>query len=134
MSTSGKYADLVSLATTPRTVTPRELAHAAAQAAQTSLFQRLRREHGGPVAGRLAWMLVRAGQGNHADSEGALDAMAGMPGSTLRSFLRVSIAARDSLRDVGAAALARSIVEALQVTIASAAPPLPSSASGTGNA
>ena len=113
-----KFSGLAELVSQPREVTPSEHAARAAQSVQTSLFTRLRKAHGGPLAGRLAWMLVRAGQEGHADSDGALSALAGFPEPRLRELLTASRAARDNLRDGRAVQLARAVVVAIEESIA----------------
>jgi len=115
-----KYDALLSDLAKPRHVTPLETARAAAQAVQTSLFQRLRKAHGGPLAGRLAWMLVRAGDSEHPENGDALMALAGCSPDQLQSFVIACRGARDTLRDGRAAGLARLVVEAIESAIRAA--------------
>jgi hypothetical protein len=115
MSNANKFSDLADLLQQPRTVTPREAAHAAATSVQTSLFGRLRKARGSAVAGRVAWMLVRLGQGDHADSGAACEALQGFADSDVRTFLLLAHATRDSLRAGPGAALAGAVAAALEV-------------------
>ena len=87
----------------------------AATRVQTSLFGRLRRARGSAVAGRLAWMLVRAGQEGHPDSRTACEALQGVGDADVRAFLIAAQGARDTLTDADAGALAAGVVGALEV-------------------
>ncbi len=114
MSTS-KFAGLAALSALPRPApTPREEGAVAVSSVQTSLFSRLKRAKGGPLAGKLSWMLVRAGTPGHPDSEAALAALATFPITDLRMFAIVAAAARDSLPGVAARALAAGVVGAVE--------------------
>jgi hypothetical protein len=115
-----KFSDLVAIVsqpTTPHVMTPAELAHGAASAVQTSLFGRLRRTRGSAVAGRLGWLLVRAGSPDHVDCSAALDALAAMPVTELHLFFAACTISRDALKNAAAAALAGSICDALSRVI-----------------
>jgi len=115
-----KFSDLVSIVSTPPTphvMTPAELAHGAASAVQTSLFGRLRRTRGSAVAGRLGWLLVRAGSPEHVDCADALTALAAMPVTELHVFFAACTISRDALKSAAAAALAGSICDALSRVI-----------------
>ncbi len=113
-----KYDSLLSDLAKPRTVTPSEVAAGAAQRAQTSLFQRLRSAHGGPLAGRLSWLLVRAAQPDNNACDEALDALAAMPEKDVQLCLTAARGARDSLRDGRAAGFAGQIVATLERSLA----------------
>ncbi len=113
-----KFSGLAVLASQPRTVTPLDLARVAVASLQTSLFQRLRKAHGGPLAGRLSWLLVRAGQGDHDDHMGALSELAEFPPETIRTFIDAASRARDSLPSPHASRLAGAVVEALAAGLA----------------
>lgn len=117
MSNANKFADLVDLVASPRTVTPRERAHAAAAAVQTSLFGRLRKARGSAVAGRLAWMLVRLAQPDHVDSGAACEALRGFTDADVRLFLEVAKAAAVTAKREGAAEVAAAVVEALAAEV-----------------
>jgi len=111
-----KYDDLVATLVnpTPRTVTPRETAHASACALQTSLFGRLRKTQGSAVAGRLGWMLVRSGQPEHVDCADALNAIAALPVADLRTLALAVRGARGALKSGTAAALAAEVLLILE--------------------
>ncbi len=116
-----KYASLIDELAKPRTVTPLEREGALAQSVQTSLFQRLRKEHGGPLAGRLAWLLVRSTQERHSDCNDANAALASLPVEKLQTLASAARGARDNLRDRDAAALAGEVAEVLGLKLAARA-------------
>ena len=111
-----KYDDLVATLVnpTPRTVTPRETAHASACALQTSLFGRLRKTQGSAVAGRLGWMLVRPGQPEHVDCADALNAIAALPVADLRTLALAVRGARGTLKNAASAELAAEVLLILE--------------------
>ena len=113
-----KYAALLSDLAKPHDVTPLERGRAAAASVQTSLFGRLRKARGSAVAGRVAWMLIRAASPDHDDCSEALDALATLPVADVRTFLIVARGARDTLKSADAAALAGRVVEALETALA----------------
>ena len=109
-----KFAALIADLAAPPTVTPRERAHAAAAAVQTSLFGRLRKARGSAVAGRLAWMLVRLGQSDHVDCRAAHEAIQSVPLPDVKLFLLAARATRDTAKREGAAEVAGGVVAALE--------------------
>jgi hypothetical protein len=113
-----KYDSLLVDLAKPRNVTPSERAAGAAASVQTSLFGRLRKARGSAVAGRTAWMLVRAGSPSHVDCGAALDALATLPDSDLRTFVIVACGARDSLKNAEASALAAAVAAAVEGVLA----------------
>ncbi len=113
MTHRSRFADLPSLVQQPPPpVTPLEVARGAAQALQTSFYQRMRRRYGGSVAARLAWMLVRTGDPDHPDCSDALAALAGFSEAEVALFAAHAEGARDSLRNAAAARLAAGVVRA----------------------
>lgn len=112
-----KYASLVADLSSPVEVTSRELATRAAASVQSSLFGRLRKARGSTMAGRLGWLLIRAAQPEHADYRAAGEALASMGETDLRAFLSVARAARDSLPDPAAAALAGAVAAAIEAAL-----------------
>jgi len=115
---TNKFSGLAVLASQARVVTPLATAGAAAQSVQTSLFGRLRKARGGPLAGKIAWMLVRAGQPDHVACVDALNELAEFGPGDLRMFLIACRGARDSLKSAAAAALAGAVVAALEAALA----------------
>ncbi len=111
---TNRYDSLIAAMRTPHTVTDRELAARAAQSVQTSIFQRLRRASGGPLAGRLAWMLIRSAQPDHNDHCEAYTALSILTGAELAVLLKAATGARDSMKDAAARALAGDIVDAVR--------------------
>lgn len=113
-----KYSELAAQCRQPRTVTPSEAARAAVLAVQSSLFNRLRKARGGPLAGRLSWLLIRASQPDHVECPAAVEGLQEFTAEELKAFLAAAIGARDSLPAPAAVRVAVAVVETLGVALA----------------
>ena len=112
-----KYAGLTAQISAPRETTPSELASKARLAVQLSLYGRLRKRHGGPLAGRLAWAMLRAVQADHPDHRAAVDLLSEQTAETLKAWIAAARGARDALPSADASRLAGEIVGILEATL-----------------
>jgi len=95
-------------------------ASAAVPSVQSSLYGRLRREHGNSGAGGIAWMLIHAASPASRHHDAALEALHGRTRAELGSLLLAADGALGAAKTLESVTLARAVLESVKAAITAA--------------